>query len=317
MENKWLVIVNPNSGKRKGEKDWAEISSLLEKAKIDFKAIFTSHRLHAIYLVQDYIKEGYRKIIVVGGDGTLNEVINGIMFQDTCIGEDVTVGIIPVGTSNDWCKTFNIPTNYNDVINVIKKCNTILHDVGKVTYFDKQKQKTRFIINSAGIGFEALVVAVTNHQKDTGKGNSFSYIINVIKYFFTFKGRQALISIDNSTEKKINFYALSIGICKYKGNGIKLLPHAVPNDGKLSGTIIYKNLSKLRLVSKALKILKGKFKNLKFISTFDCKSVTVKSLTDNLMTMEVDGESLGNGPYSFEIIPCSVNMIINENIKEK
>ncbi len=90
--SKWLVIVNPNAGTRKGIRDWKEISQLLTKSAIEFEHVFTEGIGHAIKITTDCIREGYRRIIVVGGDGTLNEVINGIFRQQEVPGTEFVVG---------------------------------------------------------------------------------------------------------------------------------------------------------------------------------------------------------------------------------
>ena len=119
--NKWLVIVNPNAGKRRGERDWTEISGLLTEAGFEFIAEFTKHRDHAISLTQDYIRQGIRKIIVVGGDGTLNEVVNGIFIQEEVKTTEIMVGMIMVGNGNDWGRMYNLKTKYRKAIKILKK----------------------------------------------------------------------------------------------------------------------------------------------------------------------------------------------------
>ena len=127
-ENRWLVVVNPNAGKKRGEKDWPEISGLLAAAGIDFHHEFTSHRNHAVELTCEFISKGFRKIIVVGGDGTLNEVVNGIFRQDEVEPNDITLGMIMVGTGNDWGKMYNLKENYKDAIHIIREGNIFLQD---------------------------------------------------------------------------------------------------------------------------------------------------------------------------------------------
>ncbi|MDL2227951.1 diacylglycerol kinase family lipid kinase [Bacteroidales bacterium OttesenSCG-928-K03] len=307
--SEWLIMVNPNAGKRKGEKDWAEISRKLVEKGFEFKTIFTQHRNHAIHLTKNYIKKGFRKFIVVGGDGTLNEVVNGIMTQNFCKSTDVTIGIIPVGTGNDWCKSYGIEHDYDQAIDVIANCKTILQDVGKVRYKENKNFIDRYIVNSAGVGFEALVVQATNQQKESGKRNPILYLSNVLKYFSTYKGRNVVLNIDGRIEKK-NLYLCSIGICKYKGNGMKLLPYAIPDDGLLDVTLI-NNAPIRKLVKYIFKIIKGNLDEVKFAETLRCKKISVDSETEELI-MEVDGESLGNNPYTFEIVPLAVNVIIHD-----
>ena len=114
---KYLVIINPNAGGRKAEKDWNEIEKILQKQDFEFDKMITKYRHHAIGLVADKISnENYRNIIVVGGDGTVNEVVNGIFLQDIVSTNEITLGMITIGTGNDWGRMYNIPTKYSDAI---------------------------------------------------------------------------------------------------------------------------------------------------------------------------------------------------------
>ena len=120
IQSQWLVVVNPNAGKEKGLKDWDTIEYLLEKHTIAFQKRFTEARFHAIHIVIEAIQRGFRKIIAVGGDGTMNEVLNGCFLQKYCPPEDITLAMITVGTGNDWGRTFGIPVDYEDTIRTIK-----------------------------------------------------------------------------------------------------------------------------------------------------------------------------------------------------
>lgn len=119
--DQWMVIVNPNAGRHKIDKDWDIINDLLIKAKIDFQNAFTEFKEHAIKLSYESIEKGFRKFIVVGGDGTLNEVVNGIFTQNKIPSSDFLVAMIPVGTGNDWCRMFNVPFKYNEAIRIIER----------------------------------------------------------------------------------------------------------------------------------------------------------------------------------------------------
>jgi len=104
----WFAIVNPNAGNGKGGKDRGRISDILNRNNIRFEMRSTGRKGQATEFTRDLIANGYRKIISIGGDGTLHEVINGILTQNLCASTDVTIGIIPVGTGNDWggCSEF-------------------------------------------------------------------------------------------------------------------------------------------------------------------------------------------------------------------
>lgn len=110
-QKKWFVILNPHAGSGRGKKDQAEILKRLTKADFHYELAISEFPKHIIQLTIDAIEKGFRNLIVAGGDGSLNEVVNGIFLQTACPSEEITVGMIPVGTGNDWIKTFGIP-NY-------------------------------------------------------------------------------------------------------------------------------------------------------------------------------------------------------------
>ena len=177
----WLVIVNPNAGKGKGLKDWKVIEELLKRRYISYTVMFTESKGHAVILTRDCIKNGCRNIITVGGDGTLNEVVNGVFTSTSCQATEISLALIPVGTGNDWGRMFGIPLDYEKAVAIISEGKQMLHDIGLVTYFDGAEKKLRYFINIAGLGFESDVVRRTNHQKEKGYGGKAIYFFTIQK----------------------------------------------------------------------------------------------------------------------------------------
>ena len=124
--NTWFLIVNPSSGNKIFKNSWNEIKYLLNLKKIQYSFAFSQYTKHEVELVREVIKKGYKIIISVGGDGTLHHVINGVMTQTYIKTNKVKIGIIPLGTGNDWIKTYNIPNSIEKSITIIKKNTTIL-----------------------------------------------------------------------------------------------------------------------------------------------------------------------------------------------
>jgi YegS/Rv2252/BmrU family lipid kinase len=306
----WLVIVNPNAGRRKGEKDWFIINEQLIDTGLTFESVFTTHKEHAIALTTKFIKKGYRNFIVVGGDGTLNEVVNGIFFQKTVPTMDFLIALIPVGTGNDWCRMFHVPFKYSEAISLIKKGNTFIQDIGKVFYQNSSAQKRRYFINVAGMGYDAEVAARTNRDKEKGKGGPLSYLKNLFSSLLFYKYTDTEISIDGSSEKfKNKTFSLSIGICKYNGGGMMQLPYAIPDDGLLDMTLI-KKLGKLTVLKEVKNLYNGTFVKHPKVQTHRGKTIRIESKPE--IYLEADGESLGRSPFLFEVIPQSLRVIVGE-----
>lgn len=306
MSKKWIAIVNPNAGSHKGGKDWNKINSLLISYKIDFEFIFTKKAKDAFEFTQQYINKGFRNFIAIGGDGTFNEIVNGIFNQNKIPTNEFIIATIPVGTGNDWCRMHNIPFDYKKAIEILKNENVFLHDVGKVSYFVSEISKFHFFINVTGLGYDALVAMKTNEQKARGKGGNFSYFFNIFSILFRYKERKIKVFSGND-EYKVDLFSMNVGICKYNGGGMMQLPGAIADDGLLDVTII-KKVGKWDFLTSLKKLYDGKINQHPKVIAFQTQSLYVE--TDNKVFLEADGESLGNGPFDFSIIPLSVNVIV-------
>jgi len=313
IRDEWLVIVNPNAGKRKGEKDWKKISGELDEQGFKYKSLFTEHRFHAIDLSQDHINNGYTKIIVAGGDGTLNEVINGIFAQSAFPTTEITVGHISIGTGNDWGKMFNIPKKYPKAIKTIADGNTFIQDAGKVKYQLGKKGENRYFINMAGMGYDALVAQKTNKMKEKGGGGPIAYLYNLFLGLFQYHKTFFEIEIDDKKVYSGEVFSMSIGICKYNGGGMMQLPNAVPDDGIFDVTVFNKNATKTDVFKHLKKLYDGTFINLPIVDTYTGKHIKIYSRPKNTVYLETDGESLGHSPLTFEIIPRSIKVITGKD----
>jgi YegS/Rv2252/BmrU family lipid kinase len=309
-EKEWLVIVNPNAGNGKGKKDWDNISALLKKEDLPFSVKFTEKKGHAIEFTNTSINEGFRKIITVGGDGTLNEVVNGVFSNHSCSTKDISLALIPVGTGNDWGRMFGIHLDHEKAVRIIRENKLMLHDVGLVSYYDETGIKQRYFINIAGLGFESVVVRRTNFQKDKGHGGKAIYFYNLLMSLLSYKNTKAEIVIDG---KKINadVFSINVGNGKYCGGGMRQTPDALPDDGILDVTVI-NGMGKFEIIRNLKILYDGTILSHPKIDGYKCKNLKVSS--DMKLYAEADGESLGHTPVEFSIIPASINIVYGSKI---
>ena len=298
---KWLMIVNPNAGVKKGTKDWPKILRLLNEEKVEFDFRLTTGRGHATEIAAEAVDTGYRNICVVGGDGTLNEVLNGLPLTP-----EITLGMIPVGTGNDWCRMFNIPFDYLKAIHILKQKKTFLQDAGKVTYYHQETQVKRYFMNVAGMGYDALVAKKTNMLKEKGLGGPLTYMYFVFASLFQYKFIEAVIEVDGKPAFKGEIFSMNVGICKYNGGGMMQVPHAIPDDGLLDVTLI-KRTSKWMVVRYTRKLFDGSLINLPMVATFRGENIRIRST--GKVFLETDGESLGHTPFTFEILPRCIRVV--------
>jgi YegS/Rv2252/BmrU family lipid kinase len=302
-EIKWGVIVNPNAGSGKCQKNWPTIQKLIKRAKIEFDAEHTERKGHAIELTHQFLEKGYRKIIVVGGDGTLNEVVNGIFHHQSLDPKEVTLAMVPVGTGNDWCRTFGVPDKYIDAIKLIRDEKTVIQDIGLVDFHNNGFPQ-RYFANVAGIGFDASVAHAANKLKDQGKGNALSYMIILLKTLLKYNSKYMQLSVGEK-EFKERMFSISIGIGKYNGGGMKQLPNAIPNDGLLDATII-KKISKWTVIKELKGLYDGSFITHPRIEALQSNQIY---FAENQLEVETDGESVGEGPRNFSILPKALRVV--------
>lgn len=307
MNKKWLVIVNPNAGIRRAEREWKSIEKALYKYDIVFDAFHTTHPEHATEIARREISLGHDKVIAVGGDGTFNEVANGIIQQKRIPSNEVTLGMITVGTGNDWGRMYNIPFDHEKAIEVITKGQTFIQDVCKVKYSTGIKIKERYLVNMAGLGFDSEVALKVNKMKERGRGGKLSYFFNIFSTLIRYRSKIATLNIDGG-KSIISLFSVNVGVCQFNGGGMKQLPHAVPDDGNLAVTII-KKLSKLKVIANVHRLYSGSFVKMSQVLTQYAKNVDI--ICDKNLYLEVDGESLGHTPIEFSIKPSAIKVIVN------
>lgn len=294
--------------------DFPKISHLLRESGIEHDPVFTEHRYHATELSVEAANRGYRKFIVVGGDGTLNEVVNGLFIQKQCQPKDILLAVIAVGTGNDWVRTFGIPRNYSAVVRAIKEGHSYLQDVGKVTYTESKVQQTRYMANVAGLGFDAYVIKIFNHLKLKGYKGKWLYIYSLLKGYFRAKPAGVTIEVDGKVIYNRLLLSLAVGICRYNGGGIQQLPRAVANDGLLDLTII-RPVHWWHVVFRAKRLFNGDIYSIGHIHHAQGKEVKITSAPP--IPVETDGELQGVSPVSISVVQQAIRCVVTKEFLEK
>jgi YegS/Rv2252/BmrU family lipid kinase len=310
----WMVIVNPKAGTGKGLTDWPVISNQMYRSGLAFTCVFTEKKYHAVELTVKAINDGFRKIVAIGGDGTVNEIVNGIFIQKKAPTTEISLAVIAVGTGNDWVRMLGIPKTYQESIRAIVAEQTILQDVGLISFYETKVKHQRYMANVAGMGFDAKVNRVFNRLKEEGRSGKWLYIISTAKTLFAYRSKKFTIKVDDTTIlSKVDVFSANVGIGKYNGGGMLQLPQAEIDDGLFDITII-KKMSKLKIIKNFKKLFNGKIYKLSNVMPLQGKKIEVISKPES--PIEIDGEALGYCPFTFELIPQSINVVVGENYKK-
>lgn len=307
--NRWLAIVNLLSGSGRCGRDWEHIARMLYAKGIDFDTVFTGYRYHAIELARrGIVEDGYRNIIAIGGDGTVHEVANGILQQEEVPSQEVRMGVIPVGTGNDWIRTYNIPREYEAAVNTLVSGEDFVQDVAKVAYVTpKGEEKSRYCVNVSGMGLDAFVNLRVCKMKDKGKNGKMAYITGLAKSVLKYRSCRMTVRVDGENEAKGLIMSVAVGIGKFNGSGMLQLPDSVTDDGLLDVTVI-ETMSIPRILSVVGRLFDGKIYSVKRVHNYKGRMVEISS--DEVRDMEIDGEPLGVTPVSMSIEDKRLRIII-------
>lgn len=308
-------IINPKAKNGHCFHIWKSVETQLKKDKIPYWALFSEYPGHAKILSRQIAASSSddKIIIAVGGDGTMHEVMNGIVNN-----EKVTLGFIPGGSGNDFSRGFDIPSEPLKALHVIcrlMKQDAQLIDAGKITMEDQSKH---FFINNMGAGFDASIAYEVNQSPMKALLNKLSmgrlvYVYFLLKKLFTYKTSTIDLSIDGRKHIFDRTWFVTVSNQPFYGGGMKIAPEAVPDDGLLDITVVHK-LSRLKLLLVFISVFSGKHIHFKEVNTFKGKVVSIHSTSS--LYVHGDGEHLGFTPLTIHLQPKALAVLTRRKSKE-
>jgi len=307
QSDKWAVIINLKSGKKNFRIQINYLFRKLEEAGIAYEHRTTEFAGHAVLIARNFAKRQFNNFLVVGGDGTISEVINGIFDTETPHVQPLKIAQIPRGTGNDWARFWGLTRDYKHSIKIFLEGKSRSIDIGRADFMLEGEQQSRFFINSIGFGLDAAVAHNTNRLKRFVGSHAFLYMIALLWAVFKFKPKQAKLS---SAEKQIEDVLFTMNIANgcYSGGGMKQNPDAVPYDGLLDVMMVRK--PSFKEITTALPLVfNGKILQHPAIESF--RSTELLLHTQNGNYFEADGIVVHySPPVNIKIIPEAIQMIV-------
>lgn len=307
MDEFWYIIANPVSGNGALEKRWPQIERILQELGIDYTVQFTERRGHATRLAQDAILKGRRHILGIGGDGTNHEIVNGIFSQQHAPATDISYALLPVGTGNDWARTYGIPHDPRQRLERLKAGKTVLQDIGIVKFMRDGIQQQRFFVNVAGMAYDAFIA----REMDAARGRITSrlqYLALVARHLFRYELTEARILFDGRTAQDF-FYTVNIGLCRYSGGGMQFVPQAIPDDGLFALTFA-RQLPKWKVLALTPRFYDGSILSHPQVEGFQAREIRVEHPGSIPTLVEADGEFLGETPVSFSLLEKALKVMV-------
>ncbi len=301
-----VFIVNPHAARGIVGKNWPQIKELAERHLGGFKSFMTTAPGEATQFARLAVSEGAKCVVCVGGDGTLNEVINGLISEEGPTNPEVQLGFIPNGTGCDFRRTLRIPKNPEDALKVIKGGRTRPIDLGRLHYTNHDgESRTRYFHNltSFGLGGE-----VDERVNKSGKklGGFLSFIIATLVSLVLYEKKRIRLKVDDHFDEEVPVLNVAVANGQYHGGGMWVAPDADPSDGLFHVTVIGE-LSFPEVFYYLPKLYNGKILQVKRVRSLTGKKV--EAFSEGRVLLDVDGEQPGCLPVKIEILPSAMRIL--------
>jgi YegS/Rv2252/BmrU family lipid kinase len=297
------VIVNPVAGACSTRRKWPRISKLLKYVGLSFDYEYTEGVGHAVELARVAASDGYQYIVAVGGDGTVNEVANGILRSINPT--EIRLGVVSTGTGSDFARSTGIPRDYTSACSSLCSSRGRLIDVGMAEFKDKGQTLQRFFVNVAGVGFDATVVEATE-KLPKYFGGTIPYLGGLFRSLFNYQNKLVTLSMGGKVDvKRILNVVVANG--SYVGGGMYIAPKAELSDSLLD-VLIIADMGKFELLKALPMVYKGTHVNHPKVRMEQVAHISIES--SERVLVYADGELLGECPVAFWLIPAALNIVV-------
>lgn len=303
---KVAVIVNPHAGGGSAGRDWGLIEELLRNRLGPFEVSLTRGPKDATRMTREYLDRDCDLIICLGGDGTLNEVVNGFIVEDSLVRPEAALAFIPNGTGCDFIRTANIPADLNLSIDTILAGHIERIDIGKLEFIDAQGNRCRrYFHNITSFGLGGEVDARVNRTAKTF-GPFLSFIWATLVSIFLYGKKTVELQVDDNFKAEAAIWNVAVANGRYHGGGMLVAPEAKLKDGFFH-VVIIGDLTLPQVFWHLPKLYNGRINGIAQVTTLTGKRVS--ALSKDLTLLDVDGEQPGRLPVTLEILPGTLPLI--------
>ncbi|MGZ4400393.1 MAG: diacylglycerol/lipid kinase family protein [Gaiellaceae bacterium] len=295
-----VFLVNPASANGSTGKRWPEIAREAMSEGLVGDVLFSEHGEHLPKLAREALERGAKRLVVVGGDGSIHQVVNGLGER---IGE-VELALISRGTGWDYAREFGIPRGVRAAARVALEGDVREVDVGRARcHAWSGEELVTYFVNAGGAGISG---AIAQRVDDTSKalGAKASYLWGTVAVFVRWRNCLVQVRVDEE-ERSGTMHEVLVGIGRYENGGMKLFPEAKPDDG-LFDVLLMGDLTKRDLIANVVRLYRGTFLPHPKIELLKGRAVTVDA--EQPLPIQLDGEQPGTTPVRFELLPRALRL---------
>ena len=298
-----LITVNPVSAAGRTRKAWPKMERLLRERGASFDWRFTERPGHATEMAREALKQRYDVIVAVGGDRTLNEVVNGFFEDDRLINPQAHLGLIPCGTGSDFRRSVGVPRDPRGAIERLLSGRVMPVDLGKVRFRGRSgHEETRYFINIADLGLGGETAERVNAVPKF-LGGLLSFFIGAVVTILLYRNKQVEVILDDREVIRGRVNTVVVANGRYFAGGMFIAPNAHPDSG-LFNVILIGDLGRFELIYNLLRVYRGTHLRNPKIKEAVARTVYVRS--QERMVLEMDGEVPGFAEAEFSVVPGAV-----------
>ena len=296
------LIVNPVAGNGQGARLWPRLREELHGEGAEFDHVFTEGPDHAVVLSRQAVADGCRLIAAVGGDGTIHEVVNGLVI-DGQVPEGVVLGAISCGTGSDFARTVGLMQEPLAAARRLVHGSDRRIDLGVIHCWREGQEIVEYFPNAAGLGFDGEVALRVNRKSKAG-GGTIPYLISLVATLITYENKPVVVTLDDRTlQQRANAIVAANG--RYFGGGMHIAPDATPDDG-LFDVVIIGDVTKLELLLQVPRVYRGTHLTHPKVDVYRSRTVRVESA--QRLILQADGEYVGEAPAAFRLLPGALTV---------
>jgi len=307
---KTLVVINPRSAGGKTGRTAQSIARRLADVTGPLTVAMTNAPMDAARITSHALRDGYERVVAVGGDGTINEVVNGFFHNGLPINPEAEFALLDVGTGGDFRKTFEIDAGFDASLERIAEGRVRRIDVGRLSYVSEEgKTGSRHFANIASFGMSGDVMHRVNRAKRVKRLlGRFVYTWGSIVSLFSYKAKPVRLKVDAAFDDVVSVSTCAVCNGQFFGGGMRVAPDASPDDGLLD-VVVIGDAPKREILTSMKQIYSGQHVGSPHVKVFRGKSVIatpVEATGGNPVFIEVDGETPGQLPAMFEVMPKAI-----------
>jgi YegS/Rv2252/BmrU family lipid kinase len=302
-----FLVVNPRSAGGATQRHFDTIAQAVRNAVGECGHAFTERPLHASELTRKALREGCDLVIAVGGDGTINEVVNGFFEGSKPVKPGAALGVLPRGTGGDLRRTIGLDGDLSRSAARLKGERKPI-DVGRVEYVDDAgQQRSRYFINVAEVGVGARVVDIANASSKF-LGGKLTFMLASVRALVGWKDLAIRASLDGGPFEEMDVTTFAIANGRYFGGGMMVAPEAQLADGLFHVTI-WTGFTLADFALKSGSMYDGSHIKLKGTRTRTARTVRLEPAGSEPVGVEVDGERIGRLPATFTLLPGALQLV--------